>query len=238
MHSPTSLLRLYRGTTRIIIYNKIGLEYRHNKIPINVGRCFSSKRNWVWRDDSNENTDGVSSPIRLVLKILPNHVGTRSFSQDPSLMRKETSSSSSTPLESPKKLTLWEKTKHECKRYWIGSKLLWADMKISTRLARRLARGETLTRREHQQLQRTTGDMFRLLPFSFFVIVPFAEFSLPIFLKLFPRMLPSTFEDDLQRVNVVPNRRCEKCRRREEIVERMCLELATVLAFLLLGFPW
>jgi hypothetical protein len=106
----------------------------------------------------------------------------------------------STAKMSPK-MTLWDKVKHECKRYWVGSKLLWADMKISTRLAIRLTQGDSLSRREHQQLQRTIGDMFRLVPFSFFVIVPFAEFTLPIFLKLFPRMLPSTFEDALQKVN-------------------------------------
>lgn len=35
----------------------------------------------------------------------------------------------------------------------------------------------------------------RLIPFSVFVIVPFMEFLLPVALKLFPNMLPSTFED-------------------------------------------
>lgn len=32
------------------------------------------------------------------------------------------------------------------------------------------------------------------VPFAVFVIVPFMEFSLPFFLKLFPNMLPSTFQ--------------------------------------------
>lgn len=41
---------------------------------------------------------------------------------------------------------------------------------------------------------RTTSDLFRLVPFSVFVIVPFMEFLLPVALKLFPGMLPSTFE--------------------------------------------
>lgn len=43
------------------------------------------------------------------------------------------------------------------------------------------------------QLVRTTADLFRLVPFSVFVIVPFMEFLLPVALKLFPGMLPSTF---------------------------------------------
>jgi LETM1 and EF-hand domain-containing protein 1 len=33
-----------------------------------------------------------------------------------------------------------------------------------------------------------------LIPFSVFVIVPFAELLLPVALKLFPNMLPSTYE--------------------------------------------
>ncbi|CAO1404525.1 unnamed protein product [Diamesa tonsa] len=41
---------------------------------------------------------------------------------------------------------------------------------------------------------RTTSDLFRLLPFSVFIIVPFMELLLPIAIKLFPGMLPSTFQ--------------------------------------------
>ena len=41
---------------------------------------------------------------------------------------------------------------------------------------------------------RTSTDLFRLVPFAIFVIVPFMEFLLPFALKLFPNMLPSTFQ--------------------------------------------
>ena len=44
------------------------------------------------------------------------------------------------------------------------------------------------------QLQRTVQDLGRLIPFLPFVIVPFAELLLPVALKLFPNMLPSTYE--------------------------------------------
>ena len=37
--------------------------------------------------------------------------------------------------------------------------------------------------------------MLRLIPFSVFVVVPFMEILLPVAIKLFPNMLPSTFED-------------------------------------------
>lgn len=42
-------------------------------------------------------------------------------------------------------------------------------------------------------------DLGRLVPFSVFVIVPFAELLLPIALKLFPNMLPSTYEGQKSR---------------------------------------
>ncbi|KAF9399424.1 hypothetical protein BGX21_006262 [Mortierella sp. AD011] len=80
----------------------------------------------------------------------------------------------------PKK-SLWERFKDEMVHYWHGTKLLGKEIKISTKLA-------TL-------LRRTTGDLLRLIPFSVFIIVPFMEFLLPVALKLFPNMLPSTFED-------------------------------------------
>lgn len=37
-------------------------------------------------------------------------------------------------------------------------------------------------------------DLGRLVPFSVFIIVPFAELLLPVALKLFPNLLPSTYE--------------------------------------------
>lgn len=50
---------------------------------------------------------------------------------------------------------------------------------------------------------RTVSDLFRLVPFSIFIIVPFMEFTLPIFLKLFPNMLPSTFQEESKEVGAL-----------------------------------
>jgi hypothetical protein len=75
-----------------------------------------------------------------------------------------------------------------------GSKLLWSDIKTSFSIIWRVLGGESLTRRERRQLTRTTADLFRLVPFAFFVIVPFMELLLPVALKIFPNMLPSTFQ--------------------------------------------
>lgn len=96
--------------------------------------------------------------------------------------------------EAPKKLTIGQKVKKELRHYWDGSKLLATEVKISSKLALKMAAGYELSRRENRQLQRTVQDLGRLVPFSVFVIVPFAELLLPVALKLFPNMLPSTFE--------------------------------------------
>ena len=93
-----------------------------------------------------------------------------------------------------KKLTLWQKVKREALHYWDGTKLLATEVRISSRLALKMAAGYELTRRENRQLQRTVQDLGRLVPFSVFVIVPFAELLLPVALRLFPNLLPSTYE--------------------------------------------
>lgn len=97
--------------------------------------------------------------------------------------------------EEKKKMTLWQKVKHEAQHYWDGTKLLATEVRISSKLALKMAAGYELTRREHRQLTRTVQDLGRLVPFSVFVIVPFAELLLPVALRLFPNMLPSTYEN-------------------------------------------
>lgn len=61
-------------------------------------------------------------------------------------------------------------------------------------------------RRERKQLTRTTADVFRLVPFIIFLVVPFMEVLLPVALKVFPNMLPSTFEDKLKVTPVTASR--------------------------------
>ncbi|GMM38606.1 Ylh47 protein [Saccharomycopsis crataegensis] len=105
------------------------------------------------------------------------------------------SSATATPAPTEvAKPSLWDKVKHEAKHYWDGTKLLGLEIKISSRLLIKLLTGYELTRREFNQLKRTTSDLVRVVPFAMFVIIPFAELLLPIALKLFPNMLPSTYE--------------------------------------------
>lgn len=100
-----------------------------------------------------------------------------------------------TAPQAPLMTRVWKKVKHEAAHYWHGTKLLVSEVRISARLQWKILHGEQLTRRERRQLKRTTQDLLRLIPFSVFLIVPFMELLLPVALKLFPNMLPSTFED-------------------------------------------
>ena len=103
-------------------------------------------------------------------------------------------------LEAPKR-TVWEKVVAEVKHYYSGFKLLFLDVKLASQIVWKIAQGKNLSRRENRQLVRTVSDLFRLVPFSVFIIVPFMELLLPVALKLFPGMLPSTFASEDEREN-------------------------------------
>ncbi|KAF7710600.1 mitochondrial proton/calcium exchanger protein isoform X2 [Silurus meridionalis] len=94
----------------------------------------------------------------------------------------------------PVRRTLGQRVIDEVKHYYHGFRLLWNDTAITGRMLWRVLNGHALSRRERRQFLRTCADLFRLLPFLVFIIVPFMEFLLPVALKLFPNMLPSTFE--------------------------------------------
>ncbi|XP_044230118.1 mitochondrial proton/calcium exchanger protein isoform X3 [Thunnus albacares] len=94
----------------------------------------------------------------------------------------------------PVRRTLRQRVIDEIKHYYHGFRLLWIDTTITGRMLWRVLNGHPLSRRERRQFLRTCADVFRLLPFLVFIIVPFMEFLLPVALKLFPNMLPSTFE--------------------------------------------
>jgi LETM1 and EF-hand domain-containing protein 1, mitochondrial len=82
----------------------------------------------------------------------------------------------------------------------VGFKLFGFELRVASRLVWKRLQGATLSRRERRQLTRTSADIFRVVPFSLFIIIPFAEVLLPVALRVFPNMLPSTFETPLKQV--------------------------------------
>ncbi|EAN31901.1 LETM1-like family protein [Theileria parva strain Muguga] len=82
-------------------------------------------------------------------------------------------------------------TIHWCK---TGSKLYAANVKVSYYILKKLIRGHPMRYHERKLLMKTMNDALKLVPFSLFIIVPFAEFLLPLVIRFFPQMLPSTFQ--------------------------------------------
>lgn len=102
-------------------------------------------------------------------------------------------------VKAVQKKSIKQKIVDELTHYYHGFRLLFIDIRISCGLAWRILNGKTLSRREHNLLVRTVGDLFRLVPFSVFIIVPFMEIALPFFIKFFPGMLPSQFQTAKER---------------------------------------
>ncbi|KAI0983588.1 hypothetical protein GJ496_004231 [Pomphorhynchus laevis] len=90
--------------------------------------------------------------------------------------------------------TRWQRIKAECKHYYHGFRLFFVEFKIAARLLVKVFFGKQLSRREKRHFTRTAADLFRIVPFAVFIVVPFMEFLIPFYLKFFPGMLPSTFK--------------------------------------------
>jgi len=97
--------------------------------------------------------------------------------------------------------------------HWFknGSILFRKNFAISKGLLSKKLKGDELTFRESQLLVKTSADVLKLIPFSFFIIVPFAELLLPVVLKFWPQMLPSTF--DAKKLFGQPNAATERSKR-------------------------
>lgn len=97
-----------------------------------------------------------------------------------------------------------------------GFKLFALEVRISTKLlARTLMSGDRLSRRERKQLVRTLADVLKIFPYFIFIIVPLLELFLPLYLKFFPFMLPSTFrtsEDKTAKLKQSFNKKLEIAR--------------------------
>jgi len=162
-------------------------------IPLQTFRYASS----IPPNSSKSTTDSASTP-----KI--DNTAVTDTSKSEKQISKDTSAPYSTDPKLPLAKRAWIVIKREAAHYWAGTRLLGKEIRISTKLVYKLLNGNVLTRRERRQLRRTTTDILRLIPFSVFVLVPFMEILLPVALKLFPNMLPSTFEGKFAAVGPFP----------------------------------
>lgn len=176
--SPALLARAASRQNQLVTLRILAVVSRSPQLPLTPLGAFASSRRYESTRPSPGSARNASTSTT-----------------EPTSGPKPTPPTPKEPTEAPLSTRVWKKVKHEAQHYWHGSKLLGAEVRISSRLVWKILHGETLTRRERRQLRRTTQDMLRLIPFAVFVIVPFMELLIPVALKLFPDMLPSTFED-------------------------------------------
>eukprot|EP00047_Mylnosiga_fluctuans_P005231 m.239191 g.239191 ORF g.239191 m.239191 type:complete len:695 (+) comp13443_c0_seq1:36-2120(+) len=118
----------------------------------------------------------------------------------------------------------WVAIKKELHHYKDGFVLMWVEVRISTRLLGQVVRGHALTRREREQFVRTASDLMRLVPLIVVIVVPFMEFALPFALKIWPNMLPSTFQDKEAKSLAELKVKLEMARFLQAAVEEMAVE--------------
>jgi len=53
--------------------------------------------------------------------------------------------------------------------------------------------GESASIKDTKDMERTSSDLLKMIPFSFFILVPLGELLLPPTLYIFPNMIPTTF---------------------------------------------
>ncbi|XP_061754715.1 LETM1 domain-containing protein LETM2, mitochondrial [Nerophis ophidion] len=174
-HSHYGQLHNYRG---------------HNLGPVPLTRSLHSS--CIWLQDVKHDESKTPSPAQNVASI-ENKDNASAVAQP---TKPQTSINAATQERAVVKKALYLRIVDEMKHYYNGFRLLGIDTKVAGRMVWRLLHGQILTRRERRRLMRTCADLFRLVPFVVFIIVPFMEFLLPVFLKLFPEMLPSTFETE------------------------------------------
>ncbi|TRM57569.1 LETM1-like protein-domain-containing protein [Schizophyllum amplum] len=169
---------LARSCSRAYAPRRLPIAAHQQLVRHHAPAAFSTSR-YVW-EEKKETTPTSKPDVPAKPDVVNGPPATKESSPQP---------------QAPLGKRVWKKVKHEAAHYWNGSKLLVSEVRISARLQWKILHGETLTRRERRQLRRTTQDILRLVPFAVFVVVPFMELLLPVALKLFPNMLPSTFED-------------------------------------------
>ncbi|CAD1475041.1 unnamed protein product, partial [Heterotrigona itama] len=167
-------------SNRLLLQSTITENCNNNNLAYVQCRTFYITPTWHGQESS--------SKVEDTIKNIKEQKELKSKAQDSVVQ------STSKAVEKAEKLSIWQKVKGEIIHYYHGFRLLGLDMKISAKLIWRILKGKELSRREHRLLIKTTGDVFRLIPFSVFIIVPFMEFLLPIAIKIFPGLLPSTFQ--------------------------------------------
>jgi LETM1 and EF-hand domain-containing protein 1 len=95
---------------------------------------------------------------------------------------------------SHKKHTMLHHIKSEALKTFKFCKIIYRDGNwLLKKRYRMLFQDEPATIKEIHKMTNTKIDLLKMIPFSFFIIIPGAELTLPLCLYLFPNMIPLTF---------------------------------------------
>ncbi|KAI8483033.1 letm1 and EF-hand domain-containing protein 1, mitochondrial [Branchiostoma belcheri] len=170
--TPTPTLVLVNFTPYGTVPQSVWIRYFHGDVPQQGGKAESKVEQSVKAlKEKKKQKSGVSL-------------------SEPPFVTSPTGKDLTVPRKS-----LWVRFVEEVKHYYHGFRLLFLDFKVAARLFFKMWKGISLTRREYRQFTRTVADLGRIVPFSLFLIIPMAEILLPFYVKLFPGLMPSTFED-------------------------------------------
>lgn len=191
---PITLLPIASLNNRLILENNFSTssllhEQHSSKVEAAVKKIKESENEKIKEEISKMQTPAITTVLDTGIKKADMAKLKDTADKLSSVLEKKKDTDVATPKK-PLRTRIWEEIIH----YYHGFRLLFIDINVCRKLLWQVLNGEQLTRREHRLLIRTTSDLFRLLPFSVFVIVPFMELLLPVAIKLFPGMLPSTFQ--------------------------------------------
>ncbi|XP_019532119.2 mitochondrial proton/calcium exchanger protein isoform X2 [Aedes albopictus] len=175
------------GAIRCISTSVVHYDQPSSKVEVTVQKIKQSQK----KQEQQSETVATSSSQAASAAPVANGATTSTSAAAPSPQTQVVAA----PVKKTLKQRIWAEVLH----YYHGFRLLFIDINVSRKLLWRVLNGKTLTRREHRLLVRTTSDLFRLVPFSVFIIVPFMELLLPLAIKFFPGMLPSTFQTATER---------------------------------------
>ncbi|XP_057790637.1 uncharacterized protein LOC131007750 isoform X2 [Salvia miltiorrhiza] len=83
---------------------------------------------------------------------------------------------------------------------WMGTQLLFVDISYTMRLVQKKLRGQRVTKRERRKIQRTTSDMFTLIPVAILMLLPVSAVGhaamFAAIKKYMPNLIPSPYSDE------------------------------------------
>lgn len=115
------------------------------------------------------------------------------------------------------KMSIPRKIWHEIKFYYTGTKILIHNIRQSRAIIKKKQQNQQVHWREDRLLRQTKNDLTKVVPFLGIAMIPLSEFFLPIIIRTFPSLLPSTYQNEEQKKELYENNYYRKLRSAQQI---------------------